>query len=609
MDINNKHLFLFTIGPVQSFISQARKTQDLYMGSQILTELIKEAIDEAGKNYGRKNIIFPYAYPDNHGKWNEVKSLPNRFIALIDKDKDLPQIGKDTEAKVRNKWHQRSTLAALKGANQVKTLKIKKAYNQQIEQHLEIFWLFQPIEKGGYQSAYKQIEHHLGGIKNIRVFQQFDYYGNLGEKGRKCSIDGERNALFFGARTNSNYYNKLSKWNPDASILTGIPNVMVAPNEGLSAVSFVKRFSIQQKSGFDSTAKIALLNIETAPIIKQKIEIAKKEVKYFDHQLLFDENLTVKYFEKHGLNIKKIPKIKQIVKDIETLAKANNLKKNSYYALLSFDGDSMGEWLSKAADQDQHRDFSKLLMDFAEKAKGVLENKDLEFGNNDVIKAIHRGRTVYAGGDDFLGFVNLEYLFETIEYLKSMFDEEVAARNPIKHGGKRLTMSMGVVIAHYKMPLSIVIKRVKDAEKAAKKSRGNKKNALAIEFITHSGSNRLGIIPFGKKGQNLQKVKVIFDLLRSNFSGKWINSFAKTFYGFTDVEDNPVLKVDYRPLVEIELKRLILRACNLKGSKKESQSRKLHKNACQLFEATDFNFSNFTEMLYITNALVSKTSN
>ena len=29
----NQYLFLFTIGPVQSFIAQARKTRDLYAGS------------------------------------------------------------------------------------------------------------------------------------------------------------------------------------------------------------------------------------------------------------------------------------------------------------------------------------------------------------------------------------------------------------------------------------------------------------------------------------------------------------------------------------------------------------------------------------------------
>lgn len=46
-----EHLFLFTISPVQSFIAQARKTQDLYAGSLLLSELIDFAIHELKKLY------------------------------------------------------------------------------------------------------------------------------------------------------------------------------------------------------------------------------------------------------------------------------------------------------------------------------------------------------------------------------------------------------------------------------------------------------------------------------------------------------------------------------------------------------------------------------
>ncbi len=40
---SKQYLFLFTIGPVQSFIAQARKTRDLYAGSAILGEIIDAA--------------------------------------------------------------------------------------------------------------------------------------------------------------------------------------------------------------------------------------------------------------------------------------------------------------------------------------------------------------------------------------------------------------------------------------------------------------------------------------------------------------------------------------------------------------------------------------
>ena len=65
-----QHLFLFTIGPVQSFIAQARKTQDLYAGSRILSDLIEFALQKVGEEH----IIYPA---------KTVPSKPNRFIAKV----------------------------------------------------------------------------------------------------------------------------------------------------------------------------------------------------------------------------------------------------------------------------------------------------------------------------------------------------------------------------------------------------------------------------------------------------------------------------------------------------------------------------------------------
>lgn len=587
-----QHLFLFTIGPVQSFIAQARKTQDLYAGSQILSDLIKRAIEEVGQ----EKIIFPFI--SEKIKLETIESLPNRFIARLHNEdlkdgEDLKAFGTGIEQAVRKKWYGIATQSSLNCMKLIKkdnvSFKLKEAFFQQINQHLEIFWLFEPIIDNDYKKAYLKIEQNLGAIKNVRSFQQFNYNG-IGERGRKCSIDGERNALFFGEGTNKNYTSD-KKWNPDACILDGLPNVKVAKNEGLSAVSFAKRF--YDKGGFPSTAEIALQNIETNASISIKINSIKDLFKKdFDYQLLFDENLTEDYFKKNGLNKKNIRETKNLLKEIRKLAKENSLKMNSYYALLSFDGDSMGEWLSKAESSGQHKNFSKLLIKFAQKATEIV-NKN--------------GKTVYAGGDDFLGFVNLQGLFDTIKELKADFDREVTKKVEIKNGTKEFTISMGVVIAHYKMPLGIVVKRVKEAEKAAKQSNDNK-NSLAIDFITHSGSNRLGIIPFGENGDNLKKVEHIFNALKESFSDKWIRNFSEEFYLFPDKENEMKLDDEFKPLVEAELKRLIIRAYKSSETDKKAAAEKLKNNAYELLQATDFNYANFTEMLYITSALVSKTS-
>lgn len=86
----SKFLFLFTIGPVQSFIAEARKTSDLYAGSKLLSDLIDFAIEEIGE----ENIIFPS---------KEIPSKPNRLVAIVETE-NPKAFGEQVENKVRNEF-------------------------------------------------------------------------------------------------------------------------------------------------------------------------------------------------------------------------------------------------------------------------------------------------------------------------------------------------------------------------------------------------------------------------------------------------------------------------------------------------------------------------
>ncbi|MFN4257610.1 MAG: type III-B CRISPR-associated protein Cas10/Cmr2, partial [Saprospiraceae bacterium] len=94
------HLFLFTLGPVQGFIAQARKTRDLYAGSQILSALVAEGMRTFEKEFPNGKIIFPSAA----GNADEA-SLPNRFIAKVSTDKsELKAKGEAIQRAVEAKW-------------------------------------------------------------------------------------------------------------------------------------------------------------------------------------------------------------------------------------------------------------------------------------------------------------------------------------------------------------------------------------------------------------------------------------------------------------------------------------------------------------------------
>ncbi len=94
---------LFQIGPVQDFIAQARKTQDLWSGSYLLSFLIAQAMLAVAETIGPDAVVFPQlrGLPLADFHWwqrgflgdlklrasheNELlaQNLPNRFLALV----------------------------------------------------------------------------------------------------------------------------------------------------------------------------------------------------------------------------------------------------------------------------------------------------------------------------------------------------------------------------------------------------------------------------------------------------------------------------------------------------------------------------------------------
>src|SRR3990172_6524588 len=93
---------LFAIGPVQEFIATARKTQDLWAGSYLLSYLSWSAMKVVSENFGPDSLIFPdlcgQPFADmwlidkglqiEKPKSEELSSptLPNRFLAIVPED-------------------------------------------------------------------------------------------------------------------------------------------------------------------------------------------------------------------------------------------------------------------------------------------------------------------------------------------------------------------------------------------------------------------------------------------------------------------------------------------------------------------------------------------
>ena len=115
-------------------------------------------------------------------------------MALINEGTDLQKLSEEVEVAVKNEWERIAHISFFSTAIKTNCTLNSNDYQQQIKQHLDIYWLFEPTTLG-YSKAFEEIERKLGAIKNVRLFEQFNR--GLGEKGRKCSIDGFRNVKFY----------------------------------------------------------------------------------------------------------------------------------------------------------------------------------------------------------------------------------------------------------------------------------------------------------------------------------------------------------------------------------------------------------------------------
>ena len=336
----------------------------------------------------------------------------------------------------------------------------------------------------------------------------------------------------------------------------------------------------------------------------------------FDYQYLFEENLTPRYFENvTQLRLARLLQ-KKLAKDLET----------KYYALLLFDGDSMGKWLSGAnlkEDHNQVEALKKFHTDLAGYLGAFSKNAFNELNGE-------KGRAIYAGGDDFLGFVNLEHLFDMLAWMRSQFDEQISQK--INHKKVPFTFSAGLVIAHYKTPLHVVLDWARATEKAAKKHfhpHGQRKDTLGISVMRASGEITQAFVPWSlekyvwnkdtarpEKQQGPQlctlSMKELTESLRTAFSDKWLRSLASEFSLMQDgdgkLEIEQIGENIGAEMINAELKRLLTRACSKHGEERDKAVQALLPHLHSLLgPAPTENFGNFMKTLYICDFIERHT--
>ena len=211
-------------------------------------------------------------------------------------------------------------------------------------------------------------------------------------------------------------------------------------------------------------------------------------------------------------------------------------KPETYYALLMLDGDHMGRILSGDDEKstisyrdsfhprirtgfDKHAKHNPSIREYGGLKRAVSPNRHLavsaalnEFALRvvpEVVEQEHKGRVIYAGGDDVLAMLPVADLLPAMRRLREAYSgdarqgeqsdwREVRSSRKLvcKDGFAYLrgrlmrmmggaTASCGAVIAHHQAPLGAVLRELREAEQHAKREGG--RDAFSLAVLKRSG--------------------------------------------------------------------------------------------------------------------------
>ncbi|MDR1690077.1 MAG: type III-B CRISPR-associated protein Cas10/Cmr2 [Clostridiales bacterium] len=479
------YLTLFTIGPVQGFIAQARKLQDLYAGSFLLSYLSKKAMNKAAPNPIPEQNKAEILFPDK-----DKNAAPNRFLMLVkaEDEAEWQSFCAGLAQYVKQEW-----VNIAKSVFKEKNLNYSDTVSAQIESVLQVYYAAEEYPKKGFGSetfadCYIKVIKRLGSAKIFRDFNQLNELG-----GRKCSIMHEYNALF--------YRKKSSFITPDAQEVTAENTAgldkYIKPGEALCAVSLVKRCLKSAIPAFD----------DDFPSVTDIYEMYGSKYNEDDDKhgyyavIKFDgDDMGMWYSqpEKKGINPEKIEAFQRYLSgEISTFA-------------------------------DTH-------------SRGIVNW-------NKTDKAKGTGVVIYAGGEDFLGVFNLENVFALLKKLREVFGSINLTEyyeNANEADNKTLTFSAGVVIAHVKTPLSQVRKMAEKAEEKAKGYNNKQKDAFCLTIAKHSGEVTDFIQPFyyDDNSSSLEVLESLVGIIvKTGLSVKFIYQLGQELERLAETENNSLHK-------------------------------------------------------------------
>lgn len=212
------HLFIFQLGPVQSFIAAGRRTEDLYVGSRILSELAKVGLMAAGNTSGFSPIypMYIHGQPLPHG-------IPHRFAFISDAEPQV--VAESIKNAVNDHWRDEFAYKVYQGLEKfIGVGDWQETFQRQMEGWIEFYWVAVDYDPDNHGDCLSRANIALAQRKLLRHFPQIE------EPGRKCTLTGSQSALDLD-------------WKLLKTRLGDTRNIRFRENEYLGTIALIKRLA------------------------------------------------------------------------------------------------------------------------------------------------------------------------------------------------------------------------------------------------------------------------------------------------------------------------------------------------------------------------------
>jgi len=470
------HLLLITIGPVQEFIAQARRTRDLWYGSHLLSELARGASRQLVQEGAQ--LIFPAlkagdpeleACPSPFREGGRPPlGIANRILAELPAGVDPEAVARQTRESVQRFWREELADPVRDRCRGLLADGVDGVWDEQIRTFLEFAAAWAPL--GEYESARAAVERAIAGRKNLRDFAQWHH---LRGSVPKSSLDGGRETVLRPpALREANLTRKYR-------IAQGeqLDSVGLVKRAGGDPEQFVPIVNVAMASWLDLAAREAAAELDSLREACRDLgvaEIRRKDLAWveqfpFDASVLFPSQWESVFREQELNGSPRTWGERYVGPLLRRLGEPC-----PYVACLVADGDRMGPAISRLGALggiQAHRELSRSLARFTAEVRRIVEG-------------CHSGSLVYCGGDDVLAFLPLPEALRCPDALRIRFEDAMAKACPALSSDERPTLSVGIGVGHLMEGMGDILALGRDAQRLAKSAglddEARDRNALEI---------------------------------------------------------------------------------------------------------------------------------